>query len=227
VEAVNGVEIYQIHVWIRHVSPMIWRRLLMRSDSTVADLHYCLQIAFDWTDLHLHRFHIHSQDYGIGRIGGTGFSSDARQVRLGDFKFRINERFLYEYDFGDRWEHEVRIEQRLPLEARKTYPVCVGGRRAGPEEDCGGPWMYMEWVDHHRLHPPLEELSVMAEAVGRLLDAQEDETVREAIDDLDELQEAVDRVEAYQRFHPDHFDRGRVNRHLKQYATGDDEWRGS
>ena len=132
---------------------------------------------------------------------------------------------MYEYDFGDRWEHEVQIERHLPGEAKKIYPVCVGGRRAGPEEDCGGPWAYMEQVDHHWCHPPCEELSVMAKAVSRLLDAQDDETIRDAIGDLDELREAVDRVEAYQRFQPDCFDRRKVNRRLKQYATSDEEWR--
>jgi hypothetical protein len=39
-------EVYRLHVWIRQISPMIWRRLLVRSDSTIADLHYALQIAF-------------------------------------------------------------------------------------------------------------------------------------------------------------------------------------
>lgn len=118
VEEASRVEVYQLHVWIRGISPMIWRRLLVRADSTIADLHYTLQIAFDWSDLHLHRFHIHGQDYGISRIGGLSFSCDPHSVRLSDFQFRLNERFLYEYDFGDRWEHEVRVEQRLPLEAK-------------------------------------------------------------------------------------------------------------
>lgn len=85
----SAVGIYQIHVWIHRISPMIWRRILVRTDSTIADLHYTLQIAFASADLHLHRFHIHGQDYGIDRIGGTSFSSDAHQVRLGDFRFRI------------------------------------------------------------------------------------------------------------------------------------------
>jgi hypothetical protein len=183
-------------------------------------LHYTLQIAFDWSDLHLHRFHIHGQDYGISRSAGVSFSSDPRKVHLGDFRFRINERFLYEYDFGDRWEHEVRIERRLPLVAKKIYPVCIGGRRAGPEEDCGGPWAYMEYVDDHWCHPPLEEFSVMAEAVSRLLDAQQDEKIRQVLGDMDELREAVERVEAYQRFQPDRFDRQRVNRRLKQICNG-------
>jgi hypothetical protein len=106
-----GAEAYRIHVWIRQISPMIWRWLLVVSDSSIADLHHTLQIAFGWSDSHLHRFHIHGRDYGIGKIGGIGFSTDAKQVRLADFRFRINERFLYEYDFGDTWQHEVRIEE--------------------------------------------------------------------------------------------------------------------
>ena len=110
----------------------------------------------------------------------------------------------------------MRIEQRMPVEAKRIYPVCVGGRRAGPEEDCGGPWAYMEGVDYPWCYPPFEELSVMAKAVSRLLDAQDDDTIRDAIGDLDELREALERVEAYQRFQPDRFDRRRVNRRLKQ-----------
>jgi hypothetical protein len=90
-------EVYQLHVWIRQISPMIWRRLLVRSDSTVADLHYTLQIAFGWSDAHLNLFHIHGQDYGVYHDGGTSFSTNPNQVRLCDFKFRINERFRYEY----------------------------------------------------------------------------------------------------------------------------------
>ena len=119
--------IYLLHVWIRQISPMIWRRLLVRSDSTIADLHYSLQIAFSWTDFHLHRFHIHGQDYGISRTGAAGFSTDARKVHLADFQFRLNERFLYEYDFGDLWQHEIRIERHLPIDGKRTYPLCVGG----------------------------------------------------------------------------------------------------
>ena len=95
------VEIYQFHVWIRQISPMIWRRLLVRSDSSIADLHYTLQIVFGWSDDHLNLFHIHGQDYGVYHDGGIIFSKNPNLVKLSDFKFRKNERFTYEYDFGD------------------------------------------------------------------------------------------------------------------------------
>lgn len=50
------VEVYQMRVWIREISPQIWRGLLVRSDSTIADLHAILQISFGWSDDHLHQF---------------------------------------------------------------------------------------------------------------------------------------------------------------------------
>src|SRR4051794_16524180 len=135
-------EVYLLHVWIRQISPMIWRRLLVRSDSTLAALHDIIQIAFGWTDSHLHRFRIHGRNYGVSRVGGLSFSRDARQVRLADFQFRLNERFLYEYDLRDSWQHQVRVERRLAAEPKRTYPVCVEGRRTAPPEDCGGPWAF-------------------------------------------------------------------------------------
>ena len=50
------VQVYQLRIWIREISPQIWRRLLVRSDSTIAHLHDTLQIAFGWTNEHLHQF---------------------------------------------------------------------------------------------------------------------------------------------------------------------------
>jgi hypothetical protein len=75
-------EVYRLHVWICRISPMIWRRLLVRSDSSIAHLHYTLQTAFGWSDEHLHRFHIHGQDYGVSRAGGIMFTADSSAVRL-------------------------------------------------------------------------------------------------------------------------------------------------
>jgi hypothetical protein len=97
----QSFEIYQLHAWLRGISPLIWRRLLFRSDQTIADLHYALQLAFGWSDSHLHTFRIHRRDFGVYHSGGPVLDQDATQVRLADFHFRIGERFLYEYDFGE------------------------------------------------------------------------------------------------------------------------------
>ncbi len=132
-----------IYAWIREIHPLLWRRVLVRSDRTLADLHWVFQIAFGWTDFHLHRFRLRKKDYAIPRRGLLE-GQDTRRVRLADLAFRGNERFLYEYDFGDLWQVEVRVEQAVPLVPSHTYPVCIGGPWGGPPEDCGGPERFLE-----------------------------------------------------------------------------------
>jgi len=104
----------RIHVWIRGINPMIWGRLVVSADNTLVDFHYVIQIAFAWTDYHLHCFRIHGKEFGIPRLGGPWYSQDARPVHLADFHFRVNEHFLYEYGFTDGWEPQVRIERFIP-----------------------------------------------------------------------------------------------------------------
>jgi Plasmid pRiA4b ORF-3-like protein len=74
--------VYQLRVILRGVSPLIWRRLLVRSDSTIADLHATFQLALGWSDEHLNRFVIHGHEYGVWHDGGIGFRDDPRHVRL-------------------------------------------------------------------------------------------------------------------------------------------------
>src|SRR3954451_4158969 len=204
-------EIYLLHLWIRQISPMIWRRLLVRSDSTLAALHDTIQIAFGWTDSHLHRFRIHGRDQGVARLGGPSFSTDAGQVRLDSFQFRTNERFLYEYDLRDSWQHEVRVERRLTVEPKRTYPVCIGGRRAAPPEDCGGPWAFLVRRDA----APRD----VREHLERLVESVE-------AGDLDALQDHLEVIESLRAWLTlDQFDCRAVNCRLRLYAAGDERWR--
>jgi hypothetical protein len=164
---------------------MVWRRLLVRGDATLADLHETLQVALGWTDEHLHRFRLHGREFAVPRDGAPWFD-DARRVRLTRFGFRLRERFLYEYDFTDGWQHEVRVEAILPLEPRRTYPVCLAGKRAAPPEECGGPWAYL------RLRPWLRRRALATwVAIGEaLLEAHRDG--RPPAARLDELEAADD-----------------------------------
>jgi hypothetical protein len=206
----TSVEVYLLHAWIRHISPMIWRRLLVRSDSTIADLHYTLQIAFDWSDEHLNLFHIHGQDYGVYHDGGICFSTDPNLVRLCDFKFRTNERFLYEYDFRDSWQHEVRVEKSLALKNNGLYPRCIGGKRRAPPEDCGGPLAFITRRDEVPL-----QVDDLLEEIRDDLETNDLEAIRDLTENIWELREWLVL---------DSFDRRTVNSRLKQYATNDETW---
>src|SRR5712692_3465290 len=145
----SDLSVYQLRVVLRAVSPLIWRRLLVRSNSTIADLHVTLQLALGWSDEHLNRFVIHGREYGVWHDGGIGFRDDPRHVRLTNLGLRVRERFLYEYDFTNGWQHDVRVEQILLFDPGQHYPICIGGRRAVPPEDCGGPWAFLELRQHY------------------------------------------------------------------------------
>jgi hypothetical protein len=199
------VHVYQLKVWLQGISPMVWRRLLVRSDSTIADLHYTIQIAMGWSDVHLNRFHIHGQDFGVYHDGGMGFADNPEKVLLSAFGFRARERFLYEYDFGDEWLHEIRIEKRLPLDPKKTYPVCIDGKHAAPPEDFGGAQAYMQ------MRQALKYRSVFG---GNEIDEDFD----------DENDPEYERSEEDEPFDPDVFSRREVNARLRQYTKGDRDW---
>jgi len=194
------------------VSPLVWRRLLVLSESSLAELHEILQNAFAWSGEHLHRFVICGAAYGVPYLGGIVFREDARRVPLSRFRLHCGERFRYEYDFMANWKLDIRLERVLPFDPERALPLCIGGNRAAPPEDCAGALAYLERLDWHRSHPPLEDLSLIGEVVRRFLDSGGDCQV---MGDLDELSEAIDRVEAYQDFQPDRFDRGALNRQLR------------
>ena len=141
----SEIETFQFRLYLRKISPIIWRRILMRSDSTIADLHHTLQIVMGWDDYHLHEFLIRSKRYGISQIGDFGFMDDAYQVRLDRFRFRPKEKFIYTYNYYDDWQLEIRLEDRLPLDTKKSYPLCIAGKRAAPLDDDGGPRRFMEF----------------------------------------------------------------------------------
>jgi hypothetical protein len=101
------------------------------------------------------------EEYGIS-------GAPTHEVRLHDLGLYRGERFRYVYDFGAYWECDLRLEALLPLVPRRVYPVCTGGKRAAPPEDCQGAWGYLERLDQHRLYPPLATMGVVAEALTTL-----------------------------------------------------------
>jgi hypothetical protein len=192
-DEVSARVILQLRAVLRGVSPLIWRRLLVPSDTSIAQLHEILQVAFGWEDMHLHRFDIRGREYGLNREGSLFFDTDARKVRIGELQLRRMERFTYEYDFGDNWIHDIRIEATLSIDPAKHYPVCVGGKCSAPPEDCGGPGVFMEnrW-----------RYKAMGSGESRA-------ELEDFIDDVDDEEWEIAR-----QYHPDRFDRRAINRAL-------------
>jgi hypothetical protein len=140
--------IFQIKITLRGIDPPIWRRIQTR-DCTLDVLHTLIQVTMGWDSEHLYRFDIGGVEYADLEMMDDEEMEDACDTRLSDVLPVQNRRprFLYLYDFGDDWLHQLTAEERFPPEEGVPYPRCVSGQRACPPEDCGGPWGYADIVE--------------------------------------------------------------------------------
>lgn len=133
-------DVFQLKVTLKGTKPPVWRRVLVDGSSTLDHVHDVIQAALGWWDYHLHDFEIDGTNYGVPDPDDEDWglpTTDESDVRL-DSVAGPGSRFLYRYDFGDNWRHDVVVEKVLPTDETVTLPACVDGRRACPPEDCGG-----------------------------------------------------------------------------------------
>ena len=141
-----GTQIYQLKLEMLEVEPLIWRRLLVPGSITLAQLHEVIQTAMGWTNSHLHEFVVGEHSYSDPEFEIDEAKSEYR-YRLARLAPRVRNTIAYLYDFGDGWEHQIRVERII--EDDKRYPgrpFCLGGARNCPPEDCGGPWGYQSFL---------------------------------------------------------------------------------
>jgi hypothetical protein len=141
--------IYQVLVTLQRIEPPIWRRLLVPSDLRLGKLHRVLQCVFDWENYHLHQFVVGDTFYGVPdpEWGDELPMIDERSVPLSRVLKQVGDTIVYEYDFGDGWRHALVLEQILPVDPDRSYPLCVAGARARPPEDVGGVGGYANFLE--------------------------------------------------------------------------------
>jgi hypothetical protein len=165
--------VYVLRVGIKDIKPRIWRSLSVPGDYTLGDLHEILQIAFGWENGHLHSFTLNGVEYGMPVDDDMGFDDDfdivdEDTVSLYDLRLQPKQKFSYLYDFGDSWRHEISVSKIVPAgdeEGVPPRPRCLGGKRAGPLEDSGGPWGYMDMLEILK-DPSCEEYNETYEWAG-------------------------------------------------------------
>lgn len=143
-----ATDIWEIEISLSDIKPRIWRRFAVPGNITLANLHQVIQDVMGWTNSHLHEFivgrdHYSSHDSKMNPDWDRN-SYDERLAVLRDVVKGEGAAFVYEYDFGDGWQHKLHVKKIGPPEAKVAYPVCLEGERACPPEDCGGPWAYDE-----------------------------------------------------------------------------------
>lgn len=144
--------LYQFKVTLLESQPPIWRRIQVKN-CTLDKFHERIQTAMGWTNSHLHRFEIDGERFGDPALLDDGFEDfecvDSTVTKISEIipKDGKRFRFLYEYDFGDGWGHEVLFEGSLRAERGCRCPLCVEGERNCPPENIGGVWGYAEFLE--------------------------------------------------------------------------------
>jgi hypothetical protein len=138
---------YQLRIELKHSKPLIWRRVLVPENVTLAKLHGILQWTMGWTGGHRHEYTIGPCRYATPEEDWPDDEPliDERRVRLNKLVEHGNRRLIYIYDLGDYWEHIVKVED---IVVPQGAPVrCLGGENACPPQDVGGAPGYAEFLE--------------------------------------------------------------------------------
>lgn len=142
--------VFQLKITLKGTKPAVWRRIQVPEIYTFWDLHVAITDCMPWADYHLHEFTAQDPTFNVRHKIGippedlTGWADDD-DLMLPCWEVDIAPYFTFKwpkvdyiYDFGDGWQHSVRLEKILPREKDRAYPRCIGGKCACPPEDCGG-----------------------------------------------------------------------------------------
>lgn len=159
--AAKNTKIYQLKITLEGAKPPIWRRVLVESSRSLAELHWIIQIAMGWENSHLHQFIHDGKFYSEPSPFDDGYmeTEDSNKYRIDKLLQREKASIRYEYDFGDGWLHQIVLEKIVPMDNKLSLPQCIKGKRACPPEDVGGVWGYEEMLDvlADENHPEYED----------------------------------------------------------------------
>lgn len=165
-------KVYQLKITIKDIKPPIWRRLLVQENITFYKFHKIIQAAFGWQDYHLFNFHfgdavicLPDPYYGPDEMYGPGVEElNAKRNKIDDWLDERKE-FVYTYDFGDNWNHQIIVEDKIEADKGVKYPVCTAGERHRPPEDVGGIPGYADFLQTiaDPNNPESEDMLVWAE----------------------------------------------------------------
>ncbi|MCQ4322417.1 plasmid pRiA4b ORF-3 family protein [Stutzerimonas stutzeri] len=153
-------DVLLLYIELKWIEPAIWRRVAVSENITLGKLHTVIQRAMGWEGGHLHEFEIAGEHYGIPDPEGWGppVNPEARKTLIKALSGKKTFRYLY--DFGDGWDHRIKVEKKLPADACPQVPYCIDGANACPPEDIGGGPGYVDFLEvmADPDHPEHEEM---------------------------------------------------------------------
>jgi hypothetical protein len=140
--------IARLKITLDDVKPDVWRRIEVPLSLKLDRLHLAIQAAMGWTNSHL--FEIRAGDVGwcIPDPDWPNGPLEARKVRLIDVLEDTGVKTLhYIYDYGDNWQHTIKIERLIDPIPGGTYPRLIDATGRCPPEDVGGWPGYEEFLE--------------------------------------------------------------------------------
>ena len=160
---IAATDIARLKVTLNHVEPAVVRRIEVPLRIRLDRLHVVLQAAVGWTDSHLWELRARDVGWGIPNPGWDDGPLDARKATLlAVIEDTGAKRLTYIYDFGDGWEHTIKLERIDAARPGELYPRLLDAAGRCPPEDIGGPPGYAEFLDaiadpRHERHAELRE----------------------------------------------------------------------
>lgn len=175
-EDVLEVELYQLKIQINIEGFDIWRRVLVPSTYSFRHLHNVIQTVFDWQNYHLHMFEVQKEGIKPIRIamdddpdtleGLCCDSGDILQDKFTALKdiFPTYKEVIYEYDFGDSWEHIITLEKII--KSNEYRAISLEGQGERPPEDVGGSDGYQQYMSimADEAHPQYQDMKTWAKS---------------------------------------------------------------
>jgi hypothetical protein len=166
-------QVLQFKIELMEIEPLIWRRIQVPADYNFWDLHVAIQDSMGWLDYHLHHFGIKGKgkrseiQIGIPDFEGLEDMPEVFpgwEIMVMVYFNDLGVEAEYHYDYGDSWVHKVKLEGYMYREKNIRYPICTGGERACPPEDCGGVYGYYNVIKvlSNPKNPDYAEIKVWA-----------------------------------------------------------------
>ena len=156
-------DVLRLKVTLDHVEPKVLRRIEVPADIKLDRLHLTLQAALGWTNSHLYEIRARDIGWGLPSPDWPDGPLDARKAKLIDVLEDAGTKTLrYLYDFGDGWEHTIKIERMAGPDPDVAYPRLIEASGRCPPEDVGGPSGYAEMLEaladpEHESHVEIRE----------------------------------------------------------------------
>ena len=137
---------YRLRIDLTGTEPPLWRQLEVASDLFLDEFHWIIQVAFGWENCHLHQFTAgrgrNTKHYLCSYLADDGADGiPEEEIRLDEVLVRRGDKLSYEYDFGDGWQHTIKLEATIPQAGTEPVALCVAGdvRHRRDQRDAGQP----------------------------------------------------------------------------------------